>query len=289
MSAPERVETIATGVGFSEGPVVAPDQAIYVTSITHGRVYRVTGSGAEAWAETGGGANGAVVDAEGRIFVAQNGGRWARNGPSWAPDSVGGVQVIAADRTVAWLTREPIAPNDLCFGPDGMLYVTDPTRAPRVPGRPSDGRIWRVDPNTGATELLRSVRWFPNGIAFGPDDRLYLADTHGQAIYACDVIDAGLSEETKVIQMTQGMPDGMAFDAGGRLVIGAIAEDVPGTIQTWTVDGELVDTFAPGDSPAYTNIAFTEDRSLVIADSSGGRVLLVRDWPSAGLPLHPFR
>jgi gluconolactonase len=284
------VRELADGVGFSEGPVVTPDGEIFVTSIDHACVYRADEGGATVFAKTGGGANGAALDAEGNLYIAQNGGRWAADGPRWSPDSVGGIQRIGADGRVSWVTREPIAPNDLCFGPDGLLYVTDPTRAPRAPIRPVDGRLWRVDPRTGETELLLSVPWFTNGIAFGPDDRLYVAATHTSTIFVFDVTADGLTDGREFLRMDRGGPDGMAFDEHGNLVIGAIAMDGgQGTIQTWSPEGTLLDTFCPGPGALYTNVAFTAGNELVITGSSEGTVLLATGWPARGLPPYPFR
>ena len=153
---------IATGVGFCEGPVIRSSGEIVFVSIDHGKLYRIPegirGSGAAVFAETGGGPNGATEGLDGTIYVTQTGGRWGPRNPD--PDwSLGtGVQRVAPDGTVRWLSTGLIAPNDLCFGPDGKLWVTDPTRY-RYPR--DDGRLFRVDPVTGETELLCSVPWYP--------------------------------------------------------------------------------------------------------------------------------
>lgn len=277
--------TVATGVGFAEGPLYTPSGEVYFTSITHGRLYRIVDGGAEVAADLGGGANGAALGADGSIYVAQNGGRWARNGPRWGVDSVGGVQVVRPDGTIEWVNRDPIAPNDLCFGPDGLLYVTDPTRAPGV----ADGRIWRIDTDRKEAELLRSVSWFPNGIGFGVDDRLYVASTHDSRILAFRLDDGVLSDEETVVRMDTGHPDGFTFDVEGNLIVCAIDLDGrPGTIQTWSVEGKKLDQYTPGEDSKYTNVALDGNGRMVIADSDGGRLLEV-NWPTRGLELYPFR
>lgn len=278
--------TLATDLGFTEGPVILSNGDIVVTSITKGALYLVTPDrGSRLLANLGGGANGATVDASGTIYVAQNGGRWAVNGPSWLPSSVGGVQVVRSDGSHDWLTREPIAPNDLCFGPDGQLYVTDPTRSKAI----DDGRVWRIDPETGRSTLLASVGFFCNGIAFDADDHLYLAATNNSRIYRCDLAGDTITTPEVAIQMTKGTPDGMAFASDGSLVIGAIDHDGQGTIQTWTLDGKQVGEFVPGEGSLFTNVAFDGKGGLVIAASDNSAVMLVPDWGDPGLPLHPFR
>lgn len=283
------VRTLANGVGFSEGPVITGAGGIYVTSIDHGRVYEVGDGQATVFAEVGGGANGATMGRDGKIYVAQNGGRWARLGPKWGPDSVGGIQVVDPDRTVAWLTKDPIAPNDLCFGPDGYLYFTDPTRSPVI----EDGRIWRVDIDSGEAELLLSVSWFPNGIGFDAEDALYVASSHDGRIVRFALAGDHLADAETVVQMRTGRPDGFAFDTEGNLLVPTnppVEGDDSGEVQIWSSSGHLLDTFRPGlGHRPFTNVALSTRNLLVITDSGGGGVIGVEGWPTAGLPLHPFR
>ena len=278
-------EMLASGVGFTEGPVILRDGDVAFTSIDHGCVYKVHAGRPEVFAVTGGGPNGATEGADGRIYVAQNGGtspahRW--------PFVTGGVQVIGAGGKVDWLTQDPISPNDICFGPDGFLYVTDPTR-----GRPArdDGRIWRCNPHTGDAELLLSVGWYPNGIGFGvEDDQLYVASTGQRRIWRFRITDGRLSQAEAFVDLPRGMPDGFAFDVDGNLIVAAVGIDGnPGEIQTYDRSGSLVEAFRPGSSAKYTNVALSESGTLIITDADAGAVLTVASWPARGLAMHPFR
>lgn len=277
-------EVIATNLGFTEGPVVTRAGDILVTSLSHARIYRCRDGRAEVFAETPGAANGATEGKDGRIYTAHLGGKQPGR---YDPALPGGVQLIDASGTVTWLTQDPISPNDICFGPDGHLYVTDPTR----PATRNDARLWRVDPQTGEAELLLSVEYFANGIGFGvEDDAMYVASTNAQQIVRYPLNNGRLGRLEVAIQMSRGYPDGFAFDVEGNVVIAAISmSDDPGEIQTWTTDGKLLDSFSPGAFKQYTNVAFTDDQTLIVTASDAGQVVAFKNWPLAGLRLHPFR
>jgi gluconolactonase len=277
------ITCLATDCGFTEGPVQRRDGTVVVGSIDRGVIYRITPGGREMFADLGGGVNGLAEGADGTLYVAQMG---SRRRAVRHPHTTGGIQRVFPDGSWTWLTQDPISPNDLCFGPDGMLYWTDPTR-----GRFNDGRLWRMCLDDENPELLTSVSWYPNGIAFGPEeDAVYIAVYMEQQIVRFPMGADGLGEPTIIIQMERGHPDGLAFDAKGQLIVAAnsLSGD-RGQIQTWTVSGELVDVFEPGPGTHYTNIALNGDREMVITYSDGEQVLLATGWPNPGLPLHPFR
>jgi gluconolactonase len=279
---------IGRDLGFTEGPVITQNGEFVVTSIDHGCLYRIAADGCDVLAVTGGGPNGATEGPPGGVestfYVSQNGGK--RPAHAW-PYVTGGIQVVRPGGRVDWLTQEPISPNDLCFGPDGLIYCTDPTR-----GRPQrdDGRLWRCDPRSGDAQLLCSLPWYPNGIGFGPeDDAVYVASTGQQRIWRFPLTDSGLGEPEPFAQLAYGLPDGFAFDADGNLIVAAVGEDEgPGQIQTYDRSGKLADAFEPGPHTKYTNLALSPGGTMLVTDADGGCALIF-DWPTPGLLLHPFR
>lgn len=274
---------LVSGLGFIEGPVITAE-GIVVVSLDLGHLYRISDGVVDLVSALGGAPNGAAVDAAGRLYIAQNGGhtpgRTRRSSP-------GGVQLVRPDGSAAWVTLDPVYPTDLCFGPDGLLYVTDATRR----GDYADGRLWRCDPETGAAELLHSVPWFPNGIAFGPDGDLYVASTGDGSIYRCRWDGGRIARPERFARLEAGRPDGLAFDVRGNLLVAAVGEaGDAGSVQVLDPSGTVVERVAAAGSRYWTNLALDVDRPwLVLTDSSAGSILTTTDYPYRGLPLHPFR
>jgi gluconolactonase len=275
-----------SGVGNTEGPVHLQDGGLAFVSMSHGCVYRIDERSGHATvvAEVGGSPNGLVEGSHGDLFVAQNGGYPLRAPEDRVP---GGVQVVRTDGSVEWLfSQGMVAPNDLAFGPDGRLYVTDPTR-----GRRDDGRIWRCDLDSGEVVLLASLAWYPNGIGFAPDDGVvFVADTGGRRIVRFN-LDDQLRDPVTVIRIPgETEPDGFTFDQEENLIVACThPRKGRGELQLWAPDGELLQVVVRADGPFLTNVALSPSRELAFTIASAGEVCWIDDWPTTGLPLHPFR
>src|SRR5262245_3022744 len=182
---------LAEGLEFPEGPVWLGPGRVAFTEIRGQRVSLWERGGVRRVAYTGGGANGATLGPDGALYVANNGGLALGHEGKWlAPEPIPGrIQRVTLEgevRDVA--TRLPGAPpnrpNALCFGPDGILYYTDPHNWEDI-GNLGVGRVARTTLD-GRVELVADVPAFPNGIAFGPDDRLYVAQSVSQRILVMD-------------------------------------------------------------------------------------------------------
>jgi gluconolactonase len=283
----QRVEIVGENLGFTEGPVLLRDGGISVVSMTHGRVYVLTdGSAPQILAETEASPNGGTQGPDGALYLTHTAGPPPAKQSTVA--TTGGILRLTLDGELSWVTRDPISPNDLCFGPDGLLYVTDPTRPRR-----QDGRLWRIDVETGRSELLVSVPWHPNGIGFGPDDdRLVVASTHSRQLVTFPYAPGRpLGEPTVLCDLPSGKPDGFAFDVDGNILVASPAEAPTDQsyIHLFAPDGKLLDSYAPHPSNRLSNCALSPQGTLVVTDVHHESVLRVQGWPTAGLPLHPFR
>jgi gluconolactonase len=266
---------------FTEGPVITRTQTLAFVAYRDGLVYLTDMSGSvTATIPTGGSPNGLTEGKDNVIYVAQAGAQ-----PSAAVKRMtGGIQRIHPDGSVDYLTQDLVSPNDICFGPDGFLYVTDPTHTRSM----NDGRIWKVDPDSGAAEILTSVPWYPNGIGFSTeDDALYVADSRHARIVRYALANGRLGHEEDFARMNHNRPDGFCFDVGGNLIVAAPDPQTAGDLQIFDRDGQFLETVSTGAQPYITNVALGADRRMFI--TSGDGILTIGDWPTAGLPLHPFR
>jgi gluconolactonase len=275
---------VATGVGFSEGPVWTQDGRLLITSISHGVVYEIASDGARVLAQTGGGPNGMTEGAGGTLYVAQNGGIFGRSGQS-ASRAEPGIQVIEGD-AVRYLAHGLGAPNDCCFGAHGRLYFTDPRGWAR-PEEVEPGRVYAMALD-GAPELLAEGPSFTNGIAFGTDpSSLYVSETFGRRVLVYPVRDGSLGEPREFCRIEPGMPDGFCFDEEGRLYV---ASTVAEQVQVFDRDGACIERLPCGENSMATNCCFggPDGRTLFVTDARNERVLAF-DVGARGLPLYPFR
>jgi len=278
---------LAEGLEFPEGPVWLGARRIAFTEIRgqcvslweNGRVRRI--------ARTGGGANGATLGPDGALYVANNGGLSLGHEGKWtAPDPIPGrIQRVTLDGDVRDVAVDlpgapPNRPNDLCFGPDGLLYYTDPHNWEDLANL-GGGRVARTTLD-GRVELVADMPAFPNGIAFGPDDRLYVAQSVTQQILVMDAR-PGAAPATHST-LPRGFPDGFCFDASGRLYAAGSLGDVAVVFEP---DGRVRDVIEMGEGTEPTNCCLGDGVLYVTLAGSGQLVAL--DMPVEPLALYPAR
>jgi gluconolactonase len=255
---------MASDLHSPEGPVALPDGTWLIVEggAERGCVTRLSPTGQRSVIKQTGRPNGLAVDAAGVIWVAES------KVPSLLRLTLDGRCDVVA---TACDGEAFLFPNDLCFGPDGALYLTDSgvqidNLAPNNKIRPDyddlhyDGRVYRVDPVTGAvTKIDEGIR-FTNGIAFGPDDLLYVNETLTGNIYRYAWRDGKLSSPRALFgnvirpDAPAGWkgPDGMAFDESGLLYVAVFGQ---GDITILDVTGAVAERI-PTQGILPTNVAF---------------------------------
>jgi len=254
----------ARDLGAPEGPVALPDGTWLVVEAAadRGCVTHLSADGqTKSVIRQTGRPNGLAVDAGGVIWVAES------KVPSLLRLTMDG----KCDVVATACDGEPfLFPNDLCFGPDGAIYLTDsgvqidnfaPNNQIRADYKDVhyDGRLYRVDPGTGAVTKLDEGILFTNGIAFGQDGMLYFDETVTGNIYRYAWRDGEIGPRTlfgNVIREDAPPgwkgPDGMAFDDAGLLYVAVFGQ---GDVTVLGLNGEVVDRL-PTQGLLPTNVAF---------------------------------
>lgn len=261
----------ATELGFIEGPVWDDDaQTLSVVSIDRGCVYVLDLQGRLIERiDVGGGPNGLVRSHEG-LLVAQNGGIFGASGLARP-----GVQRLAGGKVDYAFDKGFFAPNDLAFGPDGRLYVTDPATDRAVLER-FEGRLLACDLSTGHCEVIADGRLCPNGLAFEADGmHLLLAQTFARLVERFVLRGHIWESQGTFCRTVNGRPDGMALDAGGNLWV-----CTPGTggVEVFSTRGDLIRRIEFAAGSMTTNVCFggPDHRDVFITAAGIGTVLTLR-------------
>lgn len=252
------------GLGEPEGPVLLDDGSWGVVEMSpetgHVSVISPDGSGKRVVVHTGR-PNGMVQDRDGSLWVAES-----MNPPSLLKVGLdGSSEVVLTEGDGA----EFMFPNDLAFGPDGALYMTDSGvhrsafQAAREEARtdyPIDGKVFRIDLASNAVSILDSGLGFANGLAFGPDKALYVTETTNGLVYRYEWLGAGELGERKefadLVDRTQPPGfvggDGLAVAGNGHLYCAVVGQ---GDVTVLDTGGDVIRRIPVGGEQP-TNVAF---------------------------------
>lgn len=238
-----KLEVLASGFGFTEGPVWDPGGFLYVSDEELNKIFRVYLDGRKETLVSLGDPDGNTYDQQHRLVDCASVLR------AIIRISSDGKYTILADR---FEEKKFNSPNDVVLGPDGALYFTDPT-LDLVKGEkqelPYQG-VFRLDAS-GRVSLLTKELSQPNGLAFSPDgQKFYVDDSKQRNIRVYDFRSDGTIANGRIFGEEpggkgDGVPDGIKVDRGGNLYVTG-----PQGIWIWDAEGHHLGTIVMPEQPA---------------------------------------
>ncbi|MCX5044351.1 SMP-30/gluconolactonase/LRE family protein [Aldersonia sp. NBC_00410] len=193
-----------------EGPedVVVDHDGRVITGGADGTIWRFEGPGhATAVARTGGRPLGIEILDDGRYLVCD-----CERGVLRVDDT--GRCEVLADSAVG---QPLLATNNSAVGRDGTVYFTDSSARFTIPDHKLDilehggtGRLLRLDPSTGETDLLAGGLNFANGVGLAADETFVLvAETGSYRITRVDLTGPDAGKVSVWYDNLPGIPDNM--------------------------------------------------------------------------------
>ncbi len=254
-----RIEKLADGFRFTEGPVWHKDGYLLFSDIPANKILKYTpGEGVTLYLDNSGyvgsnetpenqGSNGLTFDDSGNLIICQHGARQVLKA-----DQAGNYTPIARQ----FQGRRLNSPNDVVVKSDGTIFFTDPPWG--LAQRENDPKkelafqgVFRL--SKASLDLVDDKLARPNGIALSPDERyLYVTDSEGnkKLYYRYEVLEDGtLGNKTLFFDATnlpgKGGPDGIKVDKQGNCYFTG-----PGGVLVITPKGEHIGTITPPEIPA---------------------------------------
>jgi gluconolactonase len=288
-----RVEQVAGGFEFTEGPVWSPEGALLFSSPNTNAIYRwdprgevtvfrtksgYTGTDIGRYHQPG--SNGLTFDPDGRLVMCQHGNRRVLR-----VEPHGNVTVMAD----GYQGRRLNSPNDLVYRSDGTLFFTDPPFG--LPGVFEDpakelafSGVFAV--RDGEVILVTDELAGPNGLAFSPDERyLYVGnwDPERKVIMRYALDDDCMVREASVFADLTAEPgedalDGLKVDEAGNVYACG-----PGGVWIIAPTSERLGLLGLPEDPH--NLAWGEsDRRTLYITALTGVYRIRLDVPGVALP-----
>jgi gluconolactonase len=226
VGATPKVEKIASGFQFTEGPVFSRIGYLLFSDIPNNRIMKwQPGAQPVVFRENSNGANGLTFDHQGRLLAAE------RNQVT-RTEKNGSITVLATKMEGKAL----VSPNDIVYGIDGSVYFTvlRPRNAPADASTADFSAVYHLT-RKGELRIAPRDCERPNGVAMGPNQqKLFVADSGQRNVRVYDISGDGTPRNGRVfceLKAESGGPDGLKTDEMGNVWIAG-----PGGI--WVFDSK---------------------------------------------------
>jgi len=283
-----KIEVIAKGHTWTEGPVWIPSQQCLVYSdVPRNIAYKWTDTdGVEEYlnpsgytnppsGSSGPGSNGLALDNDGNLLLCRSGDREVARLGAGVAMPVPVYETLADHYNGMRLN----SPNDVTVDKQGNIYFTDPNF-----GLDKNAKeiafegVYRLSPKGEMT--LMTKNWpTPNGIGISPDGKtLYISNSEPPRLIALDLATDGMASNERVIfdatklweqSIARQKPDGMTVNSDGIVFLTG-----PDGVLVFTPEGKHLGTIKTDKKTS--NCTFNEDESVlyVTCDDLVLRVIL---------------
>jgi gluconolactonase len=210
-----KVEKLADGFSFTEGPAVDKEGNVYFTDQPNNKILKWSvDRKLTTFHSDGGRANGLYFDQNGNLLSCSD-----MDNELWSIDMTGNPEILVADYNGKKLN----GPNDLWVHPNGGIYFTDPLyKRPywtRDPEMQQDGEhVYYLSPDRKKLTRVDEKLVKPNGIIGTPDGKkLYVADIGDKKTYVYDINADGTLANRKLF--CELGSDGMTIDNKGNIYL----------------------------------------------------------------------
>jgi gluconolactonase len=273
-----KIEKLADGFLFVEGPIWHPDGYLLFSDIPANKIMKyLPGQGVSVYLEnsgfvgsedeiTGQGSNGLTFDPSGNLIICQHGARQILKA-----DLAGNFTPLARQFGGKRLN----SPNDVIVKSDGTIFFTDPpwglSKGMNDPKKELNFQGVYMLKN-GSLVLIDNSLKMPNGIAFSPDEKyLYVTDSEGNSklYYQYELAENGTVIEKKLFfdasdLKGDGGPDGIKVDSKGNCYFTG-----PGGVLVISPKGEHIGTISTPEIPANLGWGGKDGKTLFMTCRTG--------------------
>jgi len=244
-----KVEKLAGGFKFTEGPAADAKGNIFFTDIPNNRIHKWSLAGSlSTLRENSGGSNGLFFDRKGNLLACEGGGR------RLVSINPKGKVTVLADK---YDGKRFNSLNDLWIDPKGGIYFTDPHYGRRDNLEQDGEHVYYISPDRKKLICVVNDMVRPNGIIGTRNGKvLYVTDHGGKKTFVYTINKDGTLSNKKLIA-SEGS-DGMTIDNEGNIYLTTSA------VVVYNKKGEKIEIIEIPERPANVCFGGKDKRTLFI-------------------------
>ena len=244
-----KVEKLAGGFGFTEGPAADGQGNVFFSDIPNNRIHRWLLEGKlSTFRENSDGANGLYFDRKGNLLACEGTGR------RLVSIDPAGKATVLVDK---YEGKRFNSPNDLWIDPKGGVYFTDPRYGSRDGMELEGEHVYYLSPDHKKLTRVVADLVRPNGVIGAPDGKtLYVADNGDRKTFAYQINEDGTLSNKRLFA-PEGS-DGMTLDSEGNVYL------TTKVVAVYDKGGQKIESIEVPEQPANVTFGGADSQTLFI-------------------------